>query len=105
MAARNRRSRHLRRVEPKNITVAVIAAGIFAAALDEIVVRHDLDKDLAAGGRIDIYSLVAVVDIAVDRQAVAARRQIAVKGPPAHPDPHHPPTPPTTAPPHPPPRL
>src|SRR3981081_3179822 len=61
--------------------VAVIAAAEFPAALLVIVERHDLGIEPCAGRQIDKLGLVAVVDVALDRDLMAARHDIAVGSP------------------------
>ena len=55
----------------------MIAAAEFAAALLVIVERHDLGIEPCAGRQIDKLGLVAVVDVALDRDLMPARRNVS----------------------------
>src|SRR3954468_12047436 len=80
LAPGDRRLRLLGWIEPERVGVAVVSAADLAAALHDIAERHDLGVDLRAGHEIDELGLVAVIDIALDRDLVPAGRQIAVEG-------------------------
>src|SRR5436190_4623145 len=77
-AFRDRRPGYLRRIKPEIEIVAVIAAAEVAAALLVIVERQDPGIDLRAGRQIDDFRLVAVVDIALDRDLMPPRGDVAV---------------------------
>src|SRR5207248_3236906 len=83
-ASGDRRPGYLARIEPEIETVAVIAAAELAAAFLVIVERHDPRIDLRTGRHIDELGLIAIVDIALYRDLMPPRGNIAIRGAAGH---------------------